>query len=93
METCATLGMLNKEQARELRDAGLDYYNHNISIRRANRAMLDKDPCGSINQLPQSGKDLHPVDTGRDRRCDQEIVHRIKRKMRASRVINLVDRT
>jgi biotin synthase len=30
METCATLGMLNKEQARELRDAGLDYYNHNI---------------------------------------------------------------
>ncbi len=30
METCATLGMLNKEQARELRDAGLDYYNHKI---------------------------------------------------------------
>ena len=30
METCATLGILNKEQARELRDAGLDYYNHNI---------------------------------------------------------------
>jgi biotin synthase len=30
METCATLGMLTKEQARELRDAGLDYYNHNI---------------------------------------------------------------
>ena len=30
METCATLGMINKEQARELRDAGLDYYNHNI---------------------------------------------------------------
>jgi biotin synthase len=30
LETCATLGMLNTEQARELRDAGLDYYNHNI---------------------------------------------------------------
>ena len=30
METCATLGMLTKDQARELRDAGLDYYNHNI---------------------------------------------------------------
>ena len=30
LETCATLGMLNAEQARELRDAGLDYYNHNI---------------------------------------------------------------
>jgi biotin synthase len=30
LETCATLGMLNAQQARELRDAGLDYYNHNI---------------------------------------------------------------
>jgi biotin synthase len=30
METCATLGMLTSEQARELKDAGLDYYNHNI---------------------------------------------------------------
>ena len=30
METCATLGMLTREQAHELRDAGLDYYNHNI---------------------------------------------------------------
>ncbi len=30
METCATLGMLSEEQARRLREAGLDYYNHNI---------------------------------------------------------------
>jgi biotin synthase len=30
METCATLGMLTTEQARELKDAGLDYYNHNL---------------------------------------------------------------
>jgi biotin synthase len=30
METCATLGMLTPEQAVELRDAGLDYYNHNL---------------------------------------------------------------
>src|ERR1044072_1871069 len=30
LETCATLGMLNSEQARELKDAGLDYYNHNV---------------------------------------------------------------
>ena len=30
METCATLGMLTPEQARELKDAGLDYYNHNV---------------------------------------------------------------
>jgi biotin synthase len=30
METCATLGMLTPAQARELKDAGLDYYNHNL---------------------------------------------------------------
>ena len=30
MESCATLGMLNEDQARKLADAGLDYYNHNL---------------------------------------------------------------
>jgi biotin synthase len=30
METCVTLGMLTNEQARDLKDAGLDYYNHNL---------------------------------------------------------------
>ena len=30
METCATLGMLTGKHARQLADAGLDYYNHNL---------------------------------------------------------------
>jgi biotin synthase len=30
METCATLGMLTADQAKALKDAGLDYYNHNL---------------------------------------------------------------
>jgi biotin synthase len=30
METCATLGMLEQEQAQALSEAGLDYYNHNV---------------------------------------------------------------
>ena len=30
LETCATLGMLTAPQAGRLRDAGLDYYNHNL---------------------------------------------------------------
>lgn len=30
METCMTLGMLSAEQALELKNAGLDYYNHNL---------------------------------------------------------------
>jgi biotin synthase len=40
LETCMTLGMLDAGQAQELKEAGLDYYNHN----------LDTDPAfyGSI---------------------------------------------
>jgi len=30
LETCATLGMLRAEQAQRLKQAGLDYYNHNL---------------------------------------------------------------
>src|SRR5690606_3722531 len=30
LETCVTLGMLKDGQAERLRDAGLDYYNHNL---------------------------------------------------------------
>jgi len=30
LETCATLGMVSPEQARELKGAGLDFYNHNL---------------------------------------------------------------
>jgi biotin synthase len=30
METCVTLGMLDDGQAERLREAGLDYYNHNL---------------------------------------------------------------
>jgi len=35
LETCATLGMLSPGQARELKDAGLDYYNHNLDTSEA----------------------------------------------------------
>jgi biotin synthase len=30
LETCATLGMLTQSQAERLKEAGLDYYNHNL---------------------------------------------------------------
>jgi biotin synthase len=30
METCVTLGMLTGDQAKQLKEAGLDYYNHNL---------------------------------------------------------------
>lgn len=34
LETCMTLGMLNQSQALRLKDAGLDYYNHNLDTSR-----------------------------------------------------------
>jgi len=30
LETCVTLGMLTNQQSQRLKDAGLDYYNHNL---------------------------------------------------------------
>lgn len=30
LETCVTLGMVKADQSKKLKDAGLDYYNHNI---------------------------------------------------------------
>ncbi|WP_232455706.1 biotin synthase BioB [Sphingomonas sp. KC8] len=38
METCMTLGMLSETQAKQLADAGLDYYNHNIDTSPENYA-------------------------------------------------------
>lgn len=34
LETCMTLGMLNQCQAERLKQAGLDYYNHNLDTSR-----------------------------------------------------------
>ncbi|MGX5914121.1 biotin synthase BioB [Aliidiomarina sp. Khilg15.8] len=35
METCMTLGMLSPQQAQALKEAGLDYYNHNLDTSEA----------------------------------------------------------
>ena len=34
MECCVTLGMIDAEQAKELKDAGLTAYNHNVDTSR-----------------------------------------------------------
>jgi biotin synthase len=34
MESCVTLGMLTEQQASRLKEAGLDYYNHNVDTSR-----------------------------------------------------------
>ena len=50
LETCATLGMLKEGQAEQLKNAGLDYYNHN----------LDTDPAlyGEIITTREQGDRL-----------------------------------
>ncbi|MEE2661762.1 MAG: biotin synthase BioB [Pseudomonadota bacterium] len=35
LETCVTLGLLEDKQAEKLKDAGLDYYNHNIDTSKS----------------------------------------------------------
>ena len=70
METCVTLGMLTPEQARELKDAGLDYYNHNLDT--------------SETSLPQSDHDAHLPGSsrhaaGRARRGHQRVLRRHSR--------------
>ena len=42
LEACCTLGMLTEEQARQLKDAGLDAYNHNLDTSRENYRSIIK---------------------------------------------------
>lgn len=60
MEACVTLGMLNKEQAQQLKEAGLDAYNHNLD---SSREFYDKiittreydDRINTLNTVAQAG--------------------------------------
>jgi biotin synthase len=58
LETCCTLGMLKEGQAEKLKDAGLDYYNHN----------LDTSPefYGEIVTTREYGDRLQTLDRVRD---------------------------
>jgi biotin synthase len=40
LETCMTLGMLRREDAHSLKEAGLDYYNHNVDTSEAHYAKV-----------------------------------------------------
>jgi biotin synthase len=55
METCATLGMLKPGQADQLREAGLDYYNHNIDTAADNysNVITTRDYDDRIDTLEQ----------------------------------------
>ncbi|WP_258581243.1 biotin synthase BioB [Mesorhizobium sp. AR02] len=60
METCMTLGMLDREQTARLKQAGLDYYNHNIDTSEryyseiiSTRSFADR--LETLEQVRQSG--------------------------------------
>jgi biotin synthase-like enzyme len=47
METCVTLGMLAEHQAQRLKDAGLDYYNHNL-VQVPGTPLYGQDPLDPL---------------------------------------------
>lgn len=60
LETCMTLGMLNQSQAERLKDAGLDYYNHNLDTSREYYSHIIStrtfdDRLNTLNHVRQAG--------------------------------------
>jgi biotin synthase len=58
MQTCVTLGMLKDGQAEKLKDAGLDYYNHNLDT--------DKDFYGQVIKTHTHDDRLDTLDQVRE---------------------------
>ncbi len=58
MQTCVTLGMLKAGQAEKLKDAGLDYYNHNLDT--------DKEFYGQVIKSHTHDDRLDTLDQVRD---------------------------
>jgi biotin synthase len=60
MESCVTLGMLNDTQAKRLKEAGLDYYNHNIDTSKEHYSNVIttrefQDRLDTIDHVQQAG--------------------------------------
>ena len=60
METCVTLGMLEQGQARQLKEAGLDYYNHNLDTGKSHYDKIIttrtyKDRLNTISNVREAG--------------------------------------
>lgn len=60
LETCVTLGMLDDEQAKELKTAGLDFYNHNLdtSANYYNQVITTRtyqDRLDTLNRVNEAG--------------------------------------
>lgn len=60
METCVTLGMLTDDQAHQLKEAGLDFYNHNLDTSESYYSEIIstrtyEDRLQTLNRIRQSG--------------------------------------
>ena len=60
LESCASLGMITLEQAKKLKSAGLDFYNHNIDTSRdfyhnVTTTRTYEDRLTSLNNIHEAG--------------------------------------
>jgi len=60
LETCLTLGMLNDDQVKQLKEVGLDYYNHNLDTSEAFYPQVIttrnyQDRLDTIDKVQQAG--------------------------------------
>ncbi|WDM85096.1 biotin synthase BioB [Ehrlichia sp. JZT12] len=60
LESCASLGMITLEQAKKLKSAGLDFYNHNIDTSRdfyhnVTTTRSYEDRLTSLNNIQEAG--------------------------------------
>jgi biotin synthase len=85
LETCVTLGMLAPHQARKLKDAGLDYYNHNLDTGRSHfdeiitTHTLD-DRLATLGAVRGAGIRVCSggiLGMGEDRRARAELLHQL----------------
>lgn len=61
MEVCTTLGMLSPEQARQLKEAGLTAYNHNLDTSREYYPKVSPrrpNACGAPGAEPHSSRQV-----------------------------------
>ncbi len=85
MEACVTLGMLAPHQAAKLKDAGLDYYNHNLDTGRSHYDKIISthtldDRLETLAAVRNAG--IHVcsggiLGMGEDRRARAELLHQL----------------
>ncbi len=85
LEACVTLGMLQPHQAEKLKDAGLDYYNHNLDTGRSHWDRITSthtldDRLATLGAVRDAGLRVCSggiLGMGEDRRARAELLHQL----------------